>query len=93
VRPQHCFLPLSPFSDSLSPDGGRGTRIDEASGKLMFRIFDYTGASALFGEDFVTPPPPTGGDEPPPPGRRHPPIKVRGVKIEIEHAATSTCSV
>ena len=36
---------------------GRGTRIDEASGKLMFRIFDYTGATSLFGEDFITPPP------------------------------------
>ena len=66
---------------------GRGTRIDEGSGKLMFRIFDYTGASALFGEDFVTPPPSTGGDEPPPPGPPPPPpVKVRGVKIDIEHA-------
>ena len=66
---------------------GRGTRIDEASGKLMFRIFDYTGASALFGEDFVTPPPSTGGDEPPPPRPPPPPpVKVRGVKIDIEHA-------
>ena len=37
---------------------GRGTRIDEATDKLMFRIFDYTGATALFGEDFITPPPP-----------------------------------
>ncbi len=27
---------------------GRGTRIDRESGKLMFRIFDYTGATALF---------------------------------------------
>jgi len=66
---------------------GRGTRIDESTGKLMFRIFDYTGASALFGEDFVTPPPSgdDGGDGPepaPPPPR----VKVRGVKIEIEHA-------
>jgi type I restriction enzyme, R subunit len=65
---------------------GRGTRIDEASGKLMFRIFDYTGASALFGEDFITPPP-SGGDGPTPPGPPPPPpVKVKGVKIEIEHA-------
>jgi len=66
---------------------GRGTRIDEATGKLMFRIFDYTGATALFGADFVTPPPSggdnTGGPEPPPPP---PSIKVKGVKIDIEHA-------
>jgi len=66
---------------------GRGTRIDEATGKLMFRIFDYTGATALFGEGFITPPPSgdDGGDgpEPPPPPPR---VKVRGVKIDIEHA-------
>ena len=66
---------------------GRGTRIDESTNKLMFRIFDYTGATALFGEDFVTPPT-TDGDggeepEPPPPPPR---VKVKGVKIDIEHA-------
>lgn len=66
---------------------GRGTRIDEATDKLMFRIFDYTGATALFGEDFITPPP-SGGDggegpEPLPPPPR---VKVKGVKIDIEHA-------
>jgi type I restriction enzyme R subunit len=66
---------------------GRGTRIDESTNKLMFRIFDYTGATALFGEDFVTPPPSDGdggeGPEPPPPPPR---VKVKGVKIDIEHA-------
>jgi type I restriction enzyme R subunit len=66
---------------------GRGTRIDEGTGKLMFRIFDYTGATALFGEDFITPPPSgdDGGEgpEPPPPPPR---VKVKGVKIDIEHA-------
>jgi len=36
---------------------GRGTRIDEASGKLMFRLYDYTNMIRLFGKDFVTPPP------------------------------------
>ena len=45
---------------------GRGTRIDEETGKLMFRIFDYTGATALFGADFVSPPPPEPRPEPPP---------------------------
>lgn len=33
---------------------GRGTRIDEASGKLMFRVYDYTNATRLFGEEFRT---------------------------------------
>ena len=48
----------------------------------MFRIFDYTGATALFGEEFITPPPSSGGDEPPP---GPPPLKVKGMKIDIEH--------
>src|SRR2546430_8332219 len=62
---------------------GRGTRIDEGTGKLMFRIFDYTGATALFGADFVSPPPPEPRPEPPPGPPPPPPIKVRGVEIEI----------
>ncbi len=40
---------------------GRGTRVDALTDKLMFRILDYTGATALFGADFITPPP-SGGD-------------------------------
>jgi type I restriction enzyme R subunit len=31
---------------------GRGTRIDLPSGKLMFRVHDYTDATRLFGEEF-----------------------------------------
>ena len=41
---------------------GRGTRIDEASGKLMFRLYDYTNMIRLFGRDFITPPPRPRGD-------------------------------
>ena len=65
---------------------GRGTRIDRESGKLMFRIFDYTGATALFGEEFVTPPPPEPGPPKPPPPDGPPAQKVRvkGVGIEIK---------
>ncbi len=33
---------------------GRGTRIDAASNKLMFRVYDYTDATRLFGEAFIT---------------------------------------
>jgi len=40
---------------------GRGTRLDEISGKLMFRLYDYTNMIRLFGSDFVTPPPRPGG--------------------------------
>src|ERR1700688_927200 len=39
---------------------GRGTRIDEGSGKLMFRLYDYTNMIRLFGNDFITPPPRSG---------------------------------
>lgn len=33
---------------------GRGTRLDPPTGKLMFRVYDYTDATRLFGERFVT---------------------------------------
>jgi type I restriction enzyme, R subunit len=39
---------------------GRGTRLDYPSGKLMFRVYDYTNATRLFGEKFrskITVPP------------------------------------
>jgi type I restriction enzyme R subunit len=64
---------------------GRGTRTAEGAGKLMFRVFDYTGATALFGKDFITPPPPLGGD-----GGGGPPLppkaKARGVSIAVQGA-------
>jgi type I restriction enzyme R subunit len=33
---------------------GRGTRLHPPSGKLMFRVFDYTDATRLFGKAFLT---------------------------------------
>ena len=33
---------------------GRGTRLDPATDKLMFRVYDYTNASRLFGNEFIT---------------------------------------
>ncbi len=33
---------------------GRGTRLDAPTGKLMFRVYDYTNATRLFGERFLT---------------------------------------
>lgn len=33
---------------------GRGTRLHAPSNKLMFRVYDYTNASRLFGEEFIT---------------------------------------
>lgn len=49
---------------------GRGTRIDEPTGKLIFSVFDYTGATRLFGEEFISEPQP----EPRVPPGDHPPL-------------------
>ncbi len=61
---------------------GRGTRIDAASGKLMFTIYDYTGVTELFGEAFITRP--AGGSRK---GSREPseyhPILVEGFEVQI----------
>jgi type I restriction enzyme R subunit len=73
---------------------GRGTRIDEPTGKLMFRVYDYTGATELFGEEFITKPKTTGGEgggnggtggpEPPPPPPGPVPV-VDGFHVHITH--------
>jgi type I restriction enzyme R subunit len=65
---------------------GRGTRIDLPSGKLMFRVYDYTDATRLFGEAFETRPRVPGdgpGPEPPPSG---PVIQVEGFEIRVTEA-------
>ena len=66
---------------------GRGTRLDPASGKLMFRVFDYTAATRLFGEAFRTratterTEPTTPSAEPP--ERR---ITVHGIDVRVSDA-------
>ncbi len=67
---------------------GRGTRIDEVTGKLMFRVYDYTDATRLFGEDFITKPPRSGGggEEPPPPPE--PTICAEGFEVHVTHAGS-----
>jgi type I restriction enzyme R subunit len=68
---------------------GRGTRLDPASEKLMFRVYDYTDATRLFGEEFKTkfrPPrsrPDGGGGEPEPPERT---LKVEGFDVRVTDA-------
>src|SRR5262249_28277255 len=63
---------------------GRGTRIDEFTGKLVFTIYDYTGATRLLGESFVSKPPGNGGgagtgpEPPPPPLPPEPTVWVEG---------------
>lgn len=65
---------------------GRGTRLDPASGKLMFRVHDYTDATRLFPEGFVVEPPRPregGGDPPVPPLPPEPIIRVAGFEVQI----------
>ena len=67
---------------------GRGTRIDAPTGKLMFRVYDYTDATRLFGEDFITKPPRIGGDSGPPipPLPPESTISVEGFDVHITDA-------
>jgi type I restriction enzyme R subunit len=66
---------------------GRGTRIDPASDKLMFRVYDYTDATRLFGEEFVTKPrTAAGGAEPPTPPTPEPTISVEGFDVRVTEA-------
>jgi type I restriction enzyme R subunit len=67
---------------------GRGTRIDLPTGKLMFRVYDYTDATRLFGEDFLTRPRAAGGggDPPPPLPPPEPTISVEGFDVHVTDA-------
>lgn len=62
---------------------GRGTRL--APGKLMFRVYDYTDATRLFGRDFRTRFPPVVDPTKPPVEApdRPPNILVRGIDVKI----------
>ena len=69
---------------------GRGTRLDPATEKLMFRVYDYTDATRLYGEDFITEPPrPDGedGEHPDRDGReRAPVVQVEGFDVRTTDA-------
>jgi len=71
---------------------GRGTRLDPISGKLMFRVYDYTDASRLFGKEFRTaftpPPAPKEADEDDErPARPLTPIvQVEGFEVHVTEA-------
>ncbi|MGH7315959.1 MAG: DEAD/DEAH box helicase family protein, partial [Candidatus Rokuibacteriota bacterium] len=70
---------------------GRGTRIDAATGKLMFRVYDYTDATRLFGQEFRTrfaparkePKAVSPDDEATPPERT---IQVEGFDVRVSDA-------
>ena len=66
---------------------GRGTRLDAATGKLMFRVYDYTDATRLFGEEFVTRlGTPRRSPSPPKPDGREQTIQVEGVEVRVTDA-------
>lgn len=69
---------------------GRATRIDPPSGKLMFRVYDYTDATCLFGQEFISRPPRSPedgpGPEPPPEPPREPTVVVEGFDVHITEA-------
>jgi type I restriction enzyme, R subunit len=66
---------------------GRGTRIDVPTNKLMFRVYDYTDATHLFGEDFVSKPKTSQeGSEPGPALPPEPTISVEGFDVHITDA-------
>jgi type I restriction enzyme R subunit len=75
---------------------GRGTRLDATTGKLMFRVYDYTNATRLFGEDFAQKyrpprqkPRVPGQDEPPePPTEPEIIISAGGFEVRLVHDGT-----
>ncbi|MGA2433697.1 MAG: DEAD/DEAH box helicase family protein [Bryobacteraceae bacterium] len=73
---------------------GRGTRIDPPTGKLMFRVYDYTDATRLFGQQFLStiglpkmPKEPGDGPEPPQPsGPSRLSVLVDGFEVYVTDA-------
>jgi type I restriction enzyme R subunit len=65
---------------------GRGTRLNPATGKLMFRVYDFTNATRLFGKEFVTKWQPRKGEGPEPPLPPEPTIQVEGFDVRISDA-------
>ena len=66
---------------------GRGTRLYAPTGKLMFRVYDFTNATRLFGEEFKTkwqPRERREGPEPPPPPE--PTLQVEGFEVRVTGA-------
>jgi type I restriction enzyme R subunit len=67
---------------------GRGTRLNPATGKLTFCVYDYTDATRLFGEAFIShvvaPRKLREGPEPPPPPE--PQIQVEGFEVHVTDA-------
>jgi type I restriction enzyme R subunit len=67
---------------------GRGTRLDAESGKLMFRVYDYTNASRLFGGAFTSRERPTTARERSSEEEVPHPIRVEGFEVKVSDAGT-----
>lgn len=74
---------------------GRGTRLHPPSGKLMFRVYDYTDATRLFGKAFLSrfaeeseP-----GEITPTPKPYNPPVQVEGFDVTITDAGKSVVTM
>lgn len=65
---------------------GRGTRLHPPTNKLMFRVYDYTNATRLLGEGFVTRPTPTREPKEPEAERREKVIRVEGFDVRVNPA-------
>jgi len=67
---------------------GRGTRLDAKPGKLMFRVYDYTDATRLFGQDFITRPTTVRTSRPAetPPDTRERTLLVEGFDVRVTDA-------
>lgn len=66
---------------------GRGTRLNAPTGKLMFRVYDFTNATRLFGSEFLTKwQPRERGEGPQPPPPPEPTIQVEGFDVRVSDA-------
>ena len=67
---------------------GRGTRLDPPTGKLMFRVYDYTAATRLLGEAFRTRATSEGTEPSPagPPSEPEKVLQVLGIDVRVEPA-------
>ncbi len=65
---------------------GRGTRLHPASGKLMFRLYDYTNATRLFGQDFYTQAVVQRHEAGPDGGEKERQIQVEGIEVHVSDA-------
>lgn len=67
---------------------GRGTRLDAPTDKLMFRVYDYTNATRLFGHDFVTANATVQQGHPGPLQPVEPTLQVEGFDVHVTQAGT-----